>query len=304
MISGAYLAAWTSDLHEQMVDAQTSIARASALATSVMRGVGQPAVLQLPSSATHKWYTFEGSDADETHGVFFVLLAGSVNSASVTATVMLRWSITFDGPEMQVQGNIASIYPEHDWVPIFTDSVGDWLDGGFLTFKHSEGGAVVPWENAQPGVVYTTARSSTYITYKVSSGADIKLNYFSLMRGSALYNRALVPHLTLEDAKKYQETGANQYLVPYYAAGNWVKPDQPILKPVLETRLTSVSKVRSLEGRIEELETLIHRLTQRMGRVAIGPEVEESFEQVEANSETSASTRTLRSRTPRETDFQ
>lgn len=98
-----------------------------------------------------------------------------------------------------------------------------------MTFKHREGGSVVPWEGLESGVVYEPI-AGVKIPYMKSDGTEGECKFFSKMLGASQYDRALVCHASSADAKAYQKNGDVSKVLPYKSAGGWCTPDLPTLK--------------------------------------------------------------------------
>lgn len=240
MIPGAYIAAWFSDPKQALLDdGPTNVAKCVTCRCYVQKPVGQGATLSIPSQTSRKWYAFEGEDFDDSHGVVVLAVAGVSGGTEITLTVSLDWKIKFNGPTMPAEaGGDTYIQPEAGWENVFTDSTSDWAEGKRLTFKHAEGGAVVPWEGISTGLYYEPT-AGVKILYKTSSGSEAECKWFSCMINEPSYNAALVCHASKEDAVDYQKTGNVNKVLPYYAAGSWVVPPSPVLKgtPIVGAKL-------------------------------------------------------------------
>lgn len=237
MVAGGYVMAWSADSKENVgTPSPGEVTRLMSMSTSVTANLASRTSINIPMSTTQKWYLLDAEDSEEDHGVLLVACSGLTNLAegsSVSIAFTLHWTIVFDSPAMQRAKEQIIISPEDGWGPVFTDSTSDWAEGKKLTFKHAEGGAVVPWSNLQAGMIYTPT-SGVKITYKNAQSADVEAKWFSKCIDSAIYSSALVVHKDENSAKKYQETGALAYIVDFTAAGTVAVPSYPTLvgKPV------------------------------------------------------------------------
>jgi len=229
MVPGSYVLGWCADASERIISHSTAVQKITTFGRSKQASIGQSVKLDLPLSMTSRWYVFHGKDVDDSHGVILAALAGSVGSNTVTLTFKLHWTITFNGPDLPI-GEQVLVVPESDYANVFTDSVSDWAEGKRLTFKHAEGGTVVPWEHITSGVVYTTT-AGVKIPYYDSKEASQECKFFSMLIQAPHYDRALVCHATAEDAIAYQKNGDLTKILAYKKAGDWCTPALPTLKP-------------------------------------------------------------------------
>lgn len=231
MIPGSYTLAWFADPTETLLKAgSANVTKLVSSGCSVQQPVGNSATLNIPTATSRKFYAFRGDAFDDSHGVILGCLSGTVTVVgSVTLTVQLHWTIKFDGPNLPVKAEELYITPESDYAGVFTDSVSDWASGTRLTFKHSVGGSVVPWENVEAGVVYSPVEG-VKIPYYDSNGVAKECKFFSKMLGASQYDRALVCHASSADASAYQKNADVSKVLLYNKAGEWSTPDLPTLK--------------------------------------------------------------------------
>lgn len=230
MVPGGYIAAWSANPDEEAPAGESAVGHLAALVTQIQRPIGQSAMLSIPCSATARWYTFSGSGVDIAHGSVLSVITGAVGlTGEVTVTFKLHWTIEFNGPDIPRPVEEFYIEPSPDYAGIFTDSVSDWADGAKLTFKHSEGGSVVPWPGVRSQVVYTVTQG-VKILYVKSDGSTGEVKYFSRIIDSDVYSSALCCHATAADAAAYQKTGDLTKVLAYKAASDWATPQLPRLK--------------------------------------------------------------------------
>lgn len=225
MVPGSYIAAWFSDPTETLQPkGDTNVRRMVSSGCFIQAPVGQSLSLSIPVNTSRKWYAFKGDSFDDSHGVILVALSGVVGNTNVSMTVSLDWKIKFNGPDLPVEAeDMKIIHNEDDYPNIFTDSVSDWADGRKLTFKHSLGGTVVPWDNIDDDVVYTPV-AGVKITYKNAQSQDEECKFFSRMRNAAQYPNALVCHSSKEEAVAYIKDGNISHVLSWKAAGEWATP--------------------------------------------------------------------------------
>lgn len=229
MVSGGYIVAWDADPQTDFSARADAVTRLTSMVHSVQATVGQRSVLQIPSSTSRKWYTVTGDANDDSHGVVLLACAGKV-SADTTLTVKLHWSIRFEGPDLPptLEEDVMT-WPDSEYVPCFTDAVSDWASGTKLTFKHHEGGSVVPWENVHAGYIYVPT-AGVNIPYYKQDGTQGKVEYLAKIIDSPLYSSALACFGSLAAAQNYVKKGLPSYALNYYKAGELVTPKVPHLK--------------------------------------------------------------------------
>lgn len=223
---GAYSIGWVAEPGWNPGTGSTVLGRIATLTPSLMSTFGAPKVLKIPCDTTQKWYLTQGGVGIESdHGTVVAALAALIGVAKVSINFMLNWTIEFDSPDIPLPEEDLEAYPDPDWIPIFTDSVSDWAQGKRLTFKHTQGGAVVPFHGLREQVVYQPAKG-VKVTYKKGS-TDTEVKWFSKMINEPLYSAAMVCHGSEADAKAYQQTGNVDKVLEYSAAGEYVTPTFP-----------------------------------------------------------------------------
>lgn len=225
---GAYTMGWVAEPGWNPGSPESALARVSTLTPNIMSTFGNPKTLRIPCDTTQKWYYVHSqAGIDSDHGMLVCVLAAYVGSEKISISFKLNWEIEFDSPDMPEPQEDLACYPDPQWIPIFTDSVSDWAEGKRLTFKHTTGGAVVPFHGIREGVIYQPAPGVKVPYYKTNGTAD-EVKYFSKMIGEALYSSAMVCHASLADAKEYQQKGGDvQKVLEYKQAGEWVTPAFP-----------------------------------------------------------------------------
>lgn len=263
MIPGSYVAAWSADPNERLPSGVAAIAHLVALGCQVQNPIGVVSRLNIPCSATARWYVMNGEAVDDAHGSVHAVLAGSLGAVDVAVTFKLHWTIEFNGPNLEAPGEEMYTEPEAGWENIFTDSVSDWQGGKKLTFKHAEGGTVVPWTNLKSMVVYTPTKGVS-ITYKTEKGESKTCSWFSRIKDSPDYPNALCCHASEDAAQSYQRTGDVTKVLTYYAAGDWAVPALPRLvgQPVPMLYQTRVGPATLASDSVEEA---VLRVLARLG---------------------------------------
>lgn len=223
---GSYAMGWVADPKFNLGDTSTRLARISTLAPNIMSTFGQPQVLRIPVETSQKWLFCRGTDEMETsHGLVVVVLAALVGGKNLTINFKLDWAISFSSPEVPQSVDAVEIYPDPAYIPIFTDSVSDWAGGTKLTFKHAEGGSVVPWLGVRDDMVYKTMDG---VKVPYSDGTTTKnCTWFAAIGGN--YPSGLACFATEADAKDYVKKKDFAKALTYYKAGDWVTPPLPTL---------------------------------------------------------------------------
>lgn len=233
VIPGGYIAAWSADPLERVKGSGSQvISRLTSFGCQLQNSLGVKGVLNIPCSTTAKWYTLHGEAVDDSHGVILAALAGRVaiqEISAVSITWKLHWTFEFNGPDLPQAAEELLIRPEAGWENVFTDSVSDWAAGKKLTFKHAEGGSVVPWEGVQSGLVYIPT-AGVKIPYYSSATAQGEVKFFSRIIDSPNYTSAICCHASEADAIAYQNTGDITKVLDWAKAGEWATPALPTLK--------------------------------------------------------------------------
>lgn len=209
----------------------------------------------IPNSMSRLWYDHEGVPEVSAHGSLIAVTSADCGgyTGTISMTVTLSWNVVFNGPEIPAitGGAGGSIHPDSGWYDLFTTSDGSW-NSGYLTFKMSHGGQMVPFSSAMAGVVYTVD-GDTKVTYVDSSKAEQKCSYFSLVIGYDV--PGLVLHSTLQHAKDYQRTGDVTNIIPYYTAGKTITPSVPRFKLAEELTIHEEphDRLSDLETKVDEM---------------------------------------------------
>lgn len=224
---GSYVIGWVADPDFDIGLAQSRVTRITSLSPSIMSAFGSPKVLRIPCDTTQKWYLCRpGVGVESDHGRVLAVLAAMVGGKNITINFRLDWSIEFSSPELPHSTEELETYPDPTWIPIFTDSVSDWASGTRLTFKHSEGGSVVPFIGIRDKVVYKPAKG-VVVPYVKEDGTTANCSFFTKMINEALYSTAMVCFADEKSAKEYIKTGDSGKVLPYKAAGALVTPNFP-----------------------------------------------------------------------------
>lgn len=224
---GSYVMGWVADPRFNLGDTSTRLSRISTLTPNVMSAFGQPQVLRIPVETSQRWLFCHGTDEMETsHGLIVVALAALVGGKNLTINFKLDWTISFSSPEVPQSVESVEIYPDPAYIPIFTDSVSDWASGTKLTFKHAEGGSVVPWIGIRDDMVYSPMDGVKIPYYDGSTNKDCK--WFAAIGGN--YPSGLACFATEADAKEYVKKKDFAKVLTYSKAGEYVTPALPTLK--------------------------------------------------------------------------
>lgn len=233
MVPGSYTVGWNADPSDRVPSRGTAVQHVSSLVCQKSSNIGRSVFLDVPCSATQRWYTMRGDPADDSHGVLLAVLSGKVGVSAVSIIWKLHWKFLFNGPDNPVQVDDEFVEPESDYAGIFTDSVSDWAGGKKLTFKHATGGSVVPWEGIRSGVVYTVT-AGVKIPYYNQNGTSVEAKWFSRINDAA-YPSGLAVHDSQASAQAYQETSDISKVLDYYKAGDWATPNLPRLKAAVSS---------------------------------------------------------------------
>lgn len=225
---GSYAMAWTADASYDIGPLSGRLTRLMALQPNLLSSFGDPRRLVIPLSTTQKWYlTRPGEGVESDHGRVFCVLASTLAADNIGLNFKLDWTFEFDSPEVPPPQEELETYPDPNWLPIFTDSVSNWADGKKLTFKHKSGGAVVPFLNARPGVVYTPA-DGVSVKYIDSASAEKDVKAIALIQDDPNYQSAMACFETVEKATEYIKSPNISHVLDYKAAGPYVSPDFPM----------------------------------------------------------------------------
>lgn len=269
---GSYAMGWTGNPDFPIGASSSRLARVSTLSPSLLSTFGSPKVLNIPCEAAQKWYyCFSSQEGESDHGAVIAVLAAVCGGKNISLNFRLEWTVEFSAPDVPVPNQELETYPEPEYIPIFTDSVSDWQEGKKLTFKHSEGGSVVPWVGAKRNVVYTPAPgvSVPYVKADKSQGS---VGAFALIKDSSSYQSALACFETVEKAKEYIKKSTVSTILDYTGAGAWVTPALPILKgqEVAEQVLLDLRRDRQQPGWIRRGAPSVNVDLLRRGMLPVG----------------------------------
>lgn len=161
------------------------------------------------------------------------------NASAATLVVRVHWTYEFSGPEHHWDAGpepgegIQARYPD-----LFTTSVSD-LDSTKLVMKYKSGGEAAGFPGASPLEIYKIADGATINAVVDEKGTKSKVSWFCGLKDyrNGDGDVVLAPFLTYKAAQDYAGAGTNDKLMPYYGAGDWSIPDQPVFYPY--TQLTS-----------------------------------------------------------------
>lgn len=231
MMSGQYLVCWTADPDDNAPPASPqSLAHYMSYSPCMVKSVYQSARMNIPCSTTQKWYYVHGSeDKDCEYGkLWFVITSplGNVTGSSTTSVILrMRWTLEFSMPALppELTPDASIIYASAG--NYFTDSSGDWKDGKYLTFKWHEGGNITAFPAAEALHLY---KCTTNIGYYESNGVLKTTKWAVCAREQTEDSQPmLIPMKDETNAKAYAKTPADSLLLPYYAAGPWITPENP-----------------------------------------------------------------------------
>lgn len=225
---GSYCMGWVADPGFSAGDTSTRLQRIMTLSPSILSSFGTPQRLVLPMNTTQKWYFCQGGDEKETtHGQVLAVLAGLVGGKNLTINFRVDWTIEFSSAEIPSSALLSETYPDPMYLPIFTDSVSDWAGGAKLTFKHKDGGSVVPWIGARSDMVYTPA-SGVKIPYMKADKSQGAVSHFAVIGGNYPSGMACFPDEA--SAKAYVKTKDFSKALDYVGDGSYTTPILPTLQ--------------------------------------------------------------------------
>lgn len=224
---GSYAMGWVADPTFSLGDTGTRLARILTLSPSDLATFGSPRTLKIPMRTTQKWYFCESGDERETtHGMILVVLAALVGAKNLSINFKIDWTVEFDSAEIPASVTAVEIYPDPEYLPVFTDSVSDWASGEKLTFKHKEGGSVVPWLGVRSDMIYRPA-SGVRIPYYDKDSKVQECKYFAAIGG--IYPSGLACFASEDDAKAFVKNKDTSKVLTYYKAGEYTTPVLPTL---------------------------------------------------------------------------
>ncbi|UHK03118.1 MAG: capsid protein [Sanya permutotetra-like virus 2] len=233
MMAGQYGVAWVADFNETIPNgSDAAMAKLLSFNPSKIRPIWTNSMMRIPISTTQKWYYLHGhEEADSEYGKLILFIASplaNVTSGSATSLIIrIRWSFEFSFPDVP-QGTSPDDITIYASAPnYFSDSVSNWKDGKYLTFKWHEGGEAVGFPGGQAKTIYVLGGGST-VQYYNSDGTNGFTKYAVCVTETNDDGQPmLAPVKDLSHAQAWVKSPADGYLLPYKAAGHWVTPENP-----------------------------------------------------------------------------
>jgi len=230
-VGGMYTLGWSADPEERTASGRRGVAKIATYRPHVTAQIYQNTDFSVPPETTQKWYLKEGKTSETTHGVVLGALAAPINNVTAGSTVSLYvhldWIVEFSGPDMPSTTEEDTLYASDSYVPYFTDSVGDWVNGKFLTLKHEEGGGVVPFPQAMPGIVYKLDEKASLNYWVIAGGEYQKKAITHAVRIANYHAPALAVFPDVAAARKYARSGDANHCTGFAKAGDWITPSNP-----------------------------------------------------------------------------
>lgn len=253
---GSYCMGWVGDPSFSLGDASTRLQRIMTLSPSVLASFGTPRQLVIPVDTTQKWYFCQGSDEKETtHGQIIAVLAGLVGGKNLSINFRVDWTIEFSSAEVPLSSTSSETYPDPQYLPCFTDSVSDWAGGAKLTFKHKDGGTVVPWIGARSDYVYKPA-PGVVVPYKKADGTMGTVGFFAIIGG--IYPTGMACFDSEANARAYVKNKDFSKALDYKGDGDYTTPLLPTLTgkevedTLLDLRLSTLRIREDISRRAKE----------------------------------------------------
>lgn len=223
-VTGSYVAGWSASVMQALPRGPDAVRVVTTMEHSRQAHISQPLVLPIPSDPTQRWYLCSGSSEDRDHGSVFVVLSAPVGNLSgkIALSLRLHWTMEFSGPSMPNIAVVeAKIYADPAYTPYFTDSVNDWENGKYLTFKAHEGGNAVPFVGIEPDTIY---KSTVEISWYDAAKADKSLTSQVVwgVRIHDYYQPAMAVFRSRDKAKVYVESHAASAVLDFVKAGPWI----------------------------------------------------------------------------------
>lgn len=269
-VSGNYIVGWVGDPDYTLGNGDAAIRTVAAMQPSQQRHISKPMTFVIPAAALQKWYlTFGTVDGETSHGKLFGVLSSAIGNltsdSSISFSLRLHWSVEFSSPRLPEVAESETIYAEDDYTPYFTDSSSDWADGKYLSLKERAGGNLVPFPGAKPGVVYKID-SKAVLQYKIGNGKVGNISYG--VRIPNYYSSAMAVFDSLQNAIAFSTSGNSAYCLPYYAAGDYVKPNNPAWTMVRSTvSKTARTQVKTLEMSSDYMQSKVHDLELKLDKL-------------------------------------
>ncbi|UHK03116.1 MAG: coat protein [Sanya permutotetra-like virus 1] len=233
MMAGQYGVAWVADFNETIPNgSDAAMAKLLSFSPSKIRPVWSNSMMRIPISTTQKWYYLHGhEEADSEYGKLILFIASplaNVTSGSATSLIIrIRWSFEFSFPDVPqgVSPDDITIYASAP--NYFSDSVSNWKEGKYLTFKWHEGGEAVGFPGGQAKTIYVIGGGST-VQYYNEDGTNGFTKYAVCVNETNDDNQPmLAPVKDLAHAQAWVKNPSDSYLLKYKAAGHWVTPENP-----------------------------------------------------------------------------
>lgn len=259
-VSGSYLLGWSADPDFTVGKGLAAVRRVTALNCVKSAQIYSTAEIQIPCDTLQKWYLVNSHESGETdHGTVVALQVGPVGNLAtdsvITFTVILHYTVEFEGPKLTSILDIPVVYAEDDYTPYFTTSTSDWADGTKLSLKAHSGGGLVPFPTITPNTVYgiDSAAQLNYIIDNSTTPAKTGLiKYCVMIHNSPI--KAVAVFASKTQADKYASTADNSYCLEYKAAGAYCTPTNPPWRAESMSReLVLADKVDALQRQVEEL---------------------------------------------------
>jgi hypothetical protein len=248
IVSGNYMAAWTA-AYDKLGSGMSAVREMATFVPTTQQHISQSATVNVPCTGalmpSQRWLSVHRMDemSDCAHGRFLLVATAQVANikGSVTLTIHLDWDVTFSNPQIdRTDEGYDTVYARDGYEGYHTTSSSDWHDSAYLSFKHTAGGAFVPFDGAQPGIVYElapTAKCSMYI----NSNTLVPVGYAVRIKDDTTFDYPTFTPFPRTDkgreyAEAYAKTGDLANLYRYYAAGEPVTPTNPPWKPLVDTR--------------------------------------------------------------------
>lgn len=244
-VSGSYIVGWVADPDYKPGVGDAAVRTVATFVPSQQRHISSSMMFSIPADSLQKWYlTFGTVDGEKAHGALFGVLSSAIGNltsdSSISFSLRLHWTIQFSSPRLPEVAEASTIYAEDDYTPYFTDSVSDWANGSRLSLKEREGGNLVPFVGAKPGVVYRIDSKAQLIYYK-ADGTKGTIVYG--VRIPNYYSAALAVFDDQGKATAFARNGDSGYCLPYSKAGEYVTPNNPAW-----TQISSLSSGSLVDG--------------------------------------------------------
>lgn len=274
---GSVIVGWISDpTYRVSSNPDAAIAQLGAMQVRQICRVNGTVTLTVPVNITRKWLMTNGASTDEDeycHGSLHMLASADIGgfTGRMSVQVEMDWSICWDGQVIgfvEADPSLHFIRPDAGWSNLFTTSDGSY-DSTILTFKMHSGGDMVPFTEAQDGVVYTTEGTPTTVFYVASDSKPRVAKWFVRIRNYSTPGLALCA--TQEDAIEYYKSSDTSKLLKYYAAGAVTTPAVPMFAPATPSGVVSavpsspsadflapiLAKLESIGSRLERVEGML-----------------------------------------------